>query len=169
MSPELDLSSDTDEVTTTTGTSILSGILTYISNGGSIVSVLQASIVGLVLSPFLALANIITAVGTFFTTPFRQGGLALGDLIIAFFRAPAQLLQTAAQINEDALRIFLSDSLAGLFAFPLTMAVVLAGLFLMMVYLQEEETGDTLPGLPFDVPDFGPFQFGVEEEDDADD
>jgi hypothetical protein len=50
-------------------------------------------------------------------------------------------------------------------ALPLTFALVMAALYMINIYLNEEETGDTLPGVPIDIPtDF----LGVEEEETAD-
>jgi len=170
--PELNLTDEKEVMngtkTVTTGTSILNGMVDYISAGGSIVSVLQASVVGVLLSPFLALSNIIQAIGSFFTIPFTQGGIAIGEMITALFSAPAGLIQSGTNISENALSMFFSENLAGILALPVAVGVVLLSLFLVSVYLNEEETGDTLPGTFIDVPDIGPLQLGVEEEDEED-
>lgn len=166
---KLDLSTTKNNKTVTTGASILNGMVNYISSGGSIVTVLQASIVGVILSPFLALSNIIQAIGSFFSIPFRQAGIAVGEMINALFTAPSRLLRQASNITAGVLSQFLGDNLGGFLALPITVAIIMGSLFIVLNYLQEEETGDTLPGVPIDVPDFGPLQFGVEEEANAED
>ncbi len=162
---ELTLSTTKNNETVTTGTSIIQGFLTYIQNGGKIVSALQAGIIGVVFSPLVALSNIIQAIGSFFATPFLEGGIAIGELINAIFTAPARLVDTGFNISRNTLSMYMSENLAGLLAGPVALGIVLLGLWLVSEYLAEPETGDTLPGLPFDVPDIGPLQFGVEEED----
>ena len=151
------------------GTDTLNGIVNYLQAGGSITTVISASLLGTIVSPFVAIGDIIQGVGNFFSTPFREGGDAVGALFNALLTAPANLLQTGSNITEDTLTIFLGDGLAGILALPVATAMVLLSLWMIALYLQEEETGDTIPGLPFDVPDVGPLQFGVEEEADADD
>lgn len=150
------------------GTGVLSGIVNFLQAGGSVVRVIEASILGLVVSPFIALGDIIRAIGNFFSTPFLEGGNAIGQLINALFTAPGSLIETGAQISEDTLAIFLGDSLAGVLALPVAIGVVMLSLYFITLYLQEEETGDTLPGVPFDVPDILGIQFGVEEEGEED-
>jgi len=50
-------------------------------------------------------------------------------------------------------------------AFPVTAGLVMIVLYMVVLYLREDETGDVLPGVPIDVPtDI----FGVEEEDTID-
>jgi len=156
--PSLDLG-------TADGQDTLQGVTNFLQAGGSAGTVLSASFIGLVVSPFVALADIIDGVGTFFETPFSSAGEALGSLLEGLFKAPGNLLTAGADISETALRSALGESLAGTIAFPVTVGLVMLGLFLVTLYLREDETGDTLPGLPIDVPtDF----LGVEEEDTVD-
>jgi hypothetical protein len=150
---------------TADGQDTLEGVTDFLQAGGSAGTVLSASFIGLVVSPFVALADIIDAVGTFFETPFSSAGEALGSLLGGLFRAPGDLLQAGADISETALRGALGDSLAGAIAFPATVALVMGALFMVTLYLREDETGDTLPGLPIDVPTD---LLGVEEEDTVD-
>lgn len=156
--PSLDLG-------TADGQDTLEGVTTFLQAGGSAGTVLSASFIGLVVSPFVALADIIDAIGTFFEEPFTGAGEALASLLEGLFEAPGGLLTAGADISETALRGALGDSLAGAIAFPVTVALVMGALFMIMLYLREDETGDTLPGLPVDVPtDI----LGVEEEDTVD-
>lgn len=147
------------------GQGTLSGITTFLQNGGDASKVLSASIIGLIISPVIAVADVVYAVGNFFSQPFDSAGDALGALLEGLFEAPGSLLTAGADISETALRGVLGESLAGILAFPITVALVMAGLYMIVVYLREDETGDTLPGVPVDVPtDI----FGVEEEDTID-
>jgi len=144
------------------GVDTLTGITDFLQAGGSAGTVLSASFIGLFVSPFVALADVIDAIGTFFATPFSSAGTALGSLLAGLFKAPGDLLQAGADVSETALRASLGDSLAGTIAFPVTVGLVMAGLYMVVLYLREDETGDTLPGVPVDVPtDI----FGAEEED----
>jgi hypothetical protein len=144
-----------------TGTDVLNGIVNFLQAGGDVTRLLTAFVVGVPASIFVAIGDIVAAVANFFATPFMEGGDAIGQLINAFFTAPASLLERGAQISEDTLALFLSDSLAGLLALPVATSVVVLSLYLIVRYLQEDETGDTLPGLPIDIPTE---TLGVEEE-----
>lgn len=151
------------------GTDVLNGIVNYLQDGGKVTTVISASLLGTVVAPFVAFVDIVEGIGNFFSTPFREGGDAIGALFNALLTGPADLVRAGSQITEDTLRVFLGESLAGLLALPVSVGMVMLSLWLIMMYLQEEETGDTIPGLAFDVPDVGPLQLGVEEEPDADD
>ena len=143
------------------GTSTLSGITNFLQAGGSAGRLLSAGVLGIIVAPIAAVIDIVAAVATFFTLPFSSAGEALGALLAGFFQAPGDLLRAGADITEAALRAALGETFAGIFAFPITVGLVLIGLFLMVRYLREDETGDTLPGLPIDIPTDW---FGVEEE-----
>jgi len=147
------------------GTGTLTGITEFLQAGGSAGTVLSASFLGLVAAPFVAFADVVQAIGTFFAEPFSSAGEAVGALLTGLFQAPGDLLAAGAAITETALRTALGGTLAGIIAFPLTVGLVMLGLYMVVLYLREDETGDTLPGVPVDVPtDI----FGVEEEDTID-
>ena len=148
------------------GTDVLGGMVNFLSSGGSPVRILTASILGVVVSPFLAFADIVSAIGTFFATPLVETASSIGSLQAALFQAPADLVSAGFGVSEDVLATFLSDSLAGLFAGPVAVGMVMLSLFLVVQYLQEAETGDAIPGLPFDIPTRA---LGVEEEEDPED
>lgn len=146
---------------TVTGTSTLSGIVNYLSAGGSAATLLGASFLGVIVAPLVAVVDVVQAVATFFSEPFQGAGEALGALLEGLFEGPGDLLTAGAAISESSLRVVFGDTLAGILAFPITVALTLIGLYLVVRYLREDETGDTLPGVPIDVPtDI----FGVEEE-----
>jgi len=77
---------------------------------------------------------------------------ALAELAIAIFGSPARIVIAGATQT--------AESLSGAFNLgPLTFALgigsVLAGLWVVGRYRDEEETGNLVPGLPFDVPFVG--------------
>jgi hypothetical protein len=147
------------------GTGVLTGITNFLQAGGSAGTLLSASFLGLVISPFVAFGNVIQAIGVFFAAPFSGTGEAIAALLAGLFQAPGDLLVAGADITEAALRASLGDSFAAILAFPITVAMTLVALYLIVLYLREDETGDTLPGVPVDIPtDI----FGVEEEDTVD-
>lgn len=147
------------------GQDTLEGIVGFLDSGGSATRLLTSSFLGVIVSPFVALADIIDAIGTFFAEPFESGGIAVGNLFDELVTAPADLVGGAATISQNSLSTVLGDSLAGIFALPIAIGVSMIGLYFIAAYLNEEETGDTIPGLPIDVPtDF----LGVEEESTAD-
>lgn len=148
------------------GTGILSGITNFLQNGGSAVRVFTASLTGVVVAPFIAFADIIQAVTTFFTAPFTEVGESITALAGALFQAPAGLVETGFTTSEEVLTAFFGSSFAGVFAGPVAVGLVMLSLFLVTQYLQEDETGDTIPGLPVDVPTE---TLGVEEEDPGED
>lgn len=140
-------------------TTVLSAVVGYLAEGGKIVNLLTGFILGTGASLFIAVGSIINAVVTFITTPFSQGGEALGDLVDNLLSEPAGLIGTVA----DASGVAISDQF-GWLALPTGVGVVLVSLWMINKYREQQETGDTLPGLPFDVPDVGPFQIGTTEE-----
>jgi hypothetical protein len=147
------------------GQESLSGVTNFLQDGGDAGKVLSASIIGLIVSPVVAVIDVVNAVANFFAQPFNNAGDAIGSLLTGLFEAPGNLLTAGADISETALRSALGETLAGTLAFPITVGIVMFALYLVVRYLREDETGDVLPGLPIDVPtDI----FGVEEEDTID-
>jgi len=147
--PTLDLGSGSGEDT-------LNGITTFISkDGGSATKVLTASITGLLISPFVAFIDIVNAVTDFATTPFESAGESIATLFDGLLTGPAALIQAGSAISESAIRSVFGETLAGILALPLTVALALASLYLLAEFLNEKETGNLFPGLPFDVPVIG--------------
>jgi len=151
---ELELGDDTS------GADVLSSVTNYLEGGGSVATLLSSSILGLVVSPFVAAIDIINAITAFFTTPFESVASAVATLSSAFFTAPGSLIADGFEQSSAALNSFLGGTFAGIFSGPIAVGLALLSLFLVVQFLQEDETGDTLPGVPIDVP-----FLGVEEED----
>lgn len=134
------------------GEDTVNGIVNF---DGSTTAVLTASITGLLISPFLAVIDIINAATNFVTAPLEGAGGSITALFSGLIEAPAGLIEAGVGISENALRSFLGESLAGALALPITTALVLSSLYLVAVYLDEEETGNLIPGLPTDIPFIG--------------
>jgi hypothetical protein len=138
------------------GVDTLNGIVNFISkDGGSAAKVLTASLTGLLISPFVAIIDIIDAIATFATAPFEGAGESISTLFDGLLTGPADLIESGSTISENAITAVFGETLAGILALPLTVALALASLYLLATFLDEEETGNLFPGLPFDVPVIG--------------
>jgi hypothetical protein len=137
------------------GVDTLNGIASYLSNGGKASTVLSASVVGLITSPFIAIVDIINAITQFATAPFEGAGESISTLFDGLLTGPAALIEAGSRISENAIMAVFGETIAGILALPLTVALALASLYLLATFLDEEETGNLFPGLPFDVPVIG--------------
>ncbi|MFC3476284.1 hypothetical protein [Halobacterium litoreum] len=140
-------------------TAVLSGVTSFISAGGKLGNLLSGFVFGMGASLYIGVGRIINAVVTFITTPFESGANAIGTLISGILASPAEILEITAQTTG----VRISEEF-GWLAFAVGVAVVLGSLYMVTQYLEQEETGDTFVGLPFDTPDLGPFEIGVTEE-----
>jgi hypothetical protein len=138
-------------------------MVNFLQGGGSPARIITATLTGLVISPFIAIADVIAAIGSFFATPFTTVAESVGALGAAFFEQPADTIAAGFEVTESVLVTFLGESLAGILAGPIAVGTVLISLFLVVQFLQERETGDTIPGLPVDVPFVGVTEEGEEE------
>ena len=137
------------------GVDTLNGIVTYLSEGGSVSTVLSASLVGLITSPFIAIIDIINAITQFATAPFEGAGESISSLFDGLLTGPADLILAGSAISETAIRSVFGETIAGILALPLTVGLALMSLYLLATFLNENETGNLFPGLPFDVPVIG--------------
>jgi hypothetical protein len=151
------------EISDNSPTSILSAVTTFISSGGKLGTLLSSFIFGIGASIFIGVGRVVNAVVTFVTTPFIAGGEAVAALIGGILTSPVRILEQTAQESARAISVQF-----GWLAFLVGVGVVLTALYAVTRYLEEEETGDTFPGLPFDTPDLGPFEIGVTEEGEED-
>jgi hypothetical protein len=151
------------------GQDVLNGVSDFLDSGGTIGTLLTSSVIGLIVSPIIGLIDLIDAVFAFFSVPFAETADSVADLQGAFLQAPARLLESGAQISESAIASVFGETVAGIFALPITVGIVVLSLFMVVQYLQEDETGDTLPGLPVDVPDVFGLELGVQEEGEDED
>jgi len=85
---------------------------------------------------------------------------SLGDLVVAFFgEGAAGIVEAGAEATQTSLQ---GQYSVGPLTFALAIGSVLLGLYVIAQYRDEEDTGNLIPGLPFDVPFIG------EEEEDED-
>lgn len=138
---------------------VTSSVTSFISAGGKLWVLLTSFIFGILGNLAFGVGNIINAVVAFFTTPFTEGGDAIAKLFSGLLTSPATILESTALTSATGI-----SAQFGWLAFPVGLAVVLGGLWMINSYREQQETGDTIPGLPFDVPDVGPFQLGTTEE-----
>lgn len=146
------------------GVGTLNGIVTFLSEGGSASTVLSASVIGLITSPFIAVIDIIDAIAAFATAPFEGAGESISSLFDGLLTAPAGLIEAGAEISRTSIAAVFGETIAGILALPLTVALALASLYLLATFLDEEETGNLFPGLPFDVPVIGADEEAVDDQ-----
>lgn len=139
---------------------ILSGVSSFISNPNtSLGTLLSTFVFGMIASIWYGVVEVINAVITFITTPFIQGGQAIAALFSGLLTSPLDILDVTAQASAEGIA-----AQFGWLAFPVGVGIVLVVLYLVNEYREQRATGDTFPGLPFDTPDFGPFEIGTTEE-----
>jgi len=137
------------------GVDTLSGITNFLQDGGSAARILTSSIVGILVAPVVGTIDVINAVADFATAPFEGAGESISTLFDGLLTGPAALIEAGARISENAITSVFGAELGGILALPLTVALALASLYLLATFLDEEETGNLFPGLPFDVPIIG--------------
>ena len=140
-------------------TAVLSGVTTFLSNGGKLGVLLSSFIFGTGASIYVGVGEIINAVVTFITTPFIEAGRAIGALFGGLLTSPLTILDVNAQASAEGIA-----AQFGWLAFPVAVVMILVVLFAVNYYREQPETGDTIVGLPFDVPDLFGVQIGTTEE-----
>ena len=152
-------SSDGLQLANDNPTTVLSSVSKYLANGGKIVTLLSTFIFGIGASLFVGVGKIINAVVDLITTPFTELAGSIAALMGGLLEEPAGVLEKTAQASAQAIA-----AQFGWLALPVGVAVVLVSIYMVVQYLEQPETGDTIVGLPFDTPDIGPFEIGVTEE-----
>jgi LytS/YehU family sensor histidine kinase len=137
------------------GVDTLSGITNFLQDGGSAARILTSSIVGILVAPVVGTIDVINAVADFATAPFEGAGESISTLFDGLLTGPAELIEAGARVSENSITAVFGAELGGILALPLTVALALASLYLLATFLDEEETGNLFPGLPFDVPIIG--------------
>lgn len=142
---------------------VLNGVINFLgSDGGNLGTLLQGSIFGLVVSVATGGINFVQSVFALVVAPLDSAA----DIVAQFFEstvlAPLGIAEATAETSAAAI-----SAQFGPFALPVGIAVILIAFWIMIQFLEEESTPDfvAIPGFP-DIPDVGPFDPGVEEEDD---
>lgn len=140
---------------------VLNATISYLNSGGSLGSLLQGSIFGVFIAIVTGGINLVQSVFGLIVAPLDVAA----DLVAQFFDAtalePLGVIVQGAEASGTAIaRQF------GPFALIVATGVVLATFFLVVQFLEEDETPDfvAIPGFP-DIPDILGLQIGVEEED----
>lgn len=122
------------------------------ARGRSLESLIRQGLGGALLGVATMVISGVISAGEVVTKPLDALGVALSDLTMAIFGAPADILIAGA--DESARSLGAGWSL-GPFTFAFAVVAVLAALWIVGRYRDEEETGNIVPGLPFDVPFIG--------------
>lgn len=138
-----------------------------INDGWGIGKFLKSGI-GLTIAGVFALTfNILDAIVAFIETPLRGAGSAVGALFSGLLTSPVSILSSTAQTSGTEISATFTGFLGPL-AFPVGVASVMGGLYIVSIYLEERETSDIFPGsfTDVDVPEFVPIigDPGVPEE-----
>ena len=112
------------------------------------------------------IVDLIDALFNVIVAPINALITGLGSLVLAIVGGAADIVDAG---SGAAARAFLTGiwSSLGPFAFPAAIATIGLGAWVLAQVLQEQETSDSITGLftGIDLPDLGPFRFGVSEED----
>ena len=138
--------------------SILSGTIGFLDAGGTLGTLLQGAIFGTLVSVFNGGINLIQSIVNLVVSPIDATAEATIATIDATIIEPLGIVTAGAQASATSI----ADQF-GPFAFLVGLAVLLAGFWIVIQFLEEDETSDTfiVPGFP-DIP-----FIGVDEEDDV--
>jgi len=121
---------------------------------------------------FTGTLDVFNAIISFFTEPLTSAGGSIAALFNGLVGEPASILVEGAQTTADGINSFFVGVL-GPAAFPVAVASVLAGLWLVTTYLSEQDTSDIFPGsfTDIDTPSWIPIvgDPGVQEEGEDED
>lgn len=142
--------------------SVIQGTISYLSADGTLGALLQGAIFGTLYSVFTGGINLIQSIAGLVTAPIDSLGEATTATIDAVIIEPLAIIVAGAQASASSIA-----EQFGPFAFLVAIGIVLAGFWIVIQYLEEDETSDTfiVPGFP-DIPAIGPLDTGVDEEDD---
>jgi len=130
------------------------------AEAGDLGSVVFRGLGGFLLSIAYAVTQGAVTAAEIFLIPGQALASSLGDLVVAFFgEGAAGIVEAGAEATQTSLQ---GQYSVGPLTFALAIGSVLLGLYVIAQYRDEEDTGNLIPGLPFDVPFIG------EEEEDED-
>lgn len=142
-------------------TTVLQGTIAFLSSGGSLGTLLQGAIFGTVISVATGGINIIQSIIGLITAPIDALGEAATEFVTAIILEPLGIVSTTADASADAI----ADEF-GVFSLLVGVAILLATMWLIIQFLEERETSDTvpLPGFP-DIPFIGVTEEGERDDD----
>lgn len=112
----------------------------------SIADAVRQSITQQILAIAFGIAAIISALFGLIVSAFETLGEQVGAIPAAILGGGADIIQFGAGVTAAALEQF------GIVAFIIGIVIVLIGIWILIQFLQEPETGDFFPGIPFDLP-----------------
>ncbi len=115
-------------------------------------SLLKQGIGGSLLAVFIGIASGILSVADVVIKPLDALATSLGELTTAIFGGPAEIVLAGVEATAQSI---LGPFNLGPLSFALAIAAVLAGLWIVAIYRDEEDTGNLLVGLPIDIPFVG--------------
>lgn len=115
-------------------------------------STLRKGIGGTLLAGSSVVIGTVLAAGETVIQPLTAFAGSLADLTVALFGSPARIVIAGADATAASLTGIFN---VGPLTFMLGIGSVLGGLWLIGRYLDEEETGNIIPGSPVDIPFFG--------------
>ncbi|EMA68898.1 hypothetical protein C461_04687 [Halorubrum aidingense JCM 13560] len=137
--------------------SVLTGTIGFLNAGGTLGTLLQGAIFGTLVSVFTEGVNVIQSFGNLVVSPIDATAEATIATISATIIEPLGIVETSAAASATSI----GDQF-GPFAFIVGIVVLLAGFWIIIQFLEEDETSDT-----FIVPGFPDLPFvGVDEEND---
>lgn len=138
---------------------VLTGTIGFLDRGGDLGTLLQGALFGTLVSVFTGGINLIQSVVGLVTSPIDSLGEATSASVDALIVEPLSIISSSAAASASAI----ADQF-GPFAFLVGVGVLLGGFWLVIQFLQEEETSDTfvVPGLP-DLPFVGVTEEGEED------
>lgn len=143
-------------------TSVLSGATNFFSEGGNIGTAINGMVLGLVASVYIGFTTVLNALVDLIVAPLASFGEELAVLIAGLL--PGEILSVTQSTSATQISVQF-----GWLAFPVGVGMVLVTLMMVTIYRNEDETGDLIPGLPFDAQDVTFGLLGTEEEAEPDD
>jgi hypothetical protein len=144
---------------------VLNGTINFLESGGTLGRLLQGSIFGILVSIATGGVNLIQSVFGLVVAPLDSAASVVSEFFVATVLGPLGIIETTAAASGSAIA-----SQFGPFALLVGIGVVLGAFWIIIQFLEEDETPDfvAVPGFP-DVPAIGPLDVGVEEEDEQGD
>lgn len=153
---------------------ILEGIADFLSSeDGDASTVILSGVLGIFVSIALGTVEVFQAIIGFPVQMLNSAATSVSALFTGFIESPVGILDSSASTTAREISLTFEGFLGPL-AFPAGVASVLLALWLITVYLEEDETSDIFPGsfTDIDVPDpLTPIlpDPGVAEEDEEED
>ncbi len=134
-------------------------LLNRARNASDLQGLLKQGIGGSILAVFFGITSGILSVADLVIKPVDAFAGALGDLVNAIVGGPAEIVIAGVEATAQSI---LGPFNLGPLSFALSIGAVLAGLYLVAQYRDEESTGNLIPGLPTDIPFIGETEEGEE-------